>query len=228
MSYKDKREKPDEHEKHGRERWIIPYADLVTLLLALFVVLYAAADRERARAIARAISAQFSDTVPTPETANTSNGVLPGGATLLKEKAALERAFATNQKLKESVSIKQNEKGIIVSLAEAGFFNSGDAKVREEALSVIDSISDSLKDSNALIRVEGHTDSTPISTPLYPSNWELSSARASAVLARMISRGVEPKRLSVAGYGDINPVGDNNTVEGRALNRRVDIVILNN
>lgn len=226
MGYK-KKETPDEHEHYGSERWIIPYADLVTLLLALFIVLYAAADRERAAQIAKSISAQFSDTVSRPEP-NVGNGVLPGGTSLLEEQTALDTTFASNQKLRERARMSQNEKGIVISLAEAGFFDSGDAKVRDDALPLIDSIADSLQNSRALIRVEGHTDSTPISTPRYPSNWELSSARASAVLAKMISRGVQPSRLSVAGYGDINPVADNNTTEGRALNRRVDIVILKN
>lgn len=226
-NYKKKQETPDGHEKHGRERWIIPYADLVTLLLALFVILYAAADRERARIIANSISAQFSDTIPNPDS-NADKGVLPGGDSLLAEKNSLQKAFDSNQALRERARMTQNEKGIVISLAEAGFFNSGDAKVRDDALPLIDSITDSLRGSHALIRIEGHTDSAPISTPIYPSNWELSSARASAVLARIISRGVEPKRLSVAGYGDTNPIADNNTQEGRALNRRVDIVILKN
>jgi chemotaxis protein MotB len=98
--------------------------------------------------------------------------------------------------------------------------------VREDARSLIEAMVDALKDSQAQLRLEGHTDSTPIATSRYPSNWELSSARASVVLAQFIARGISPARLSLAGYAGERPIASNDTLEGRALNRRVDLVIL--
>src|SRR5581483_8218047 len=95
-----------------------------------------------------------------------------------------------------------------------------------DAHALIDTLADTLKGTQTLIRVEGHTDSVPIATARYPSNWELSSARASAVLAQLTRRGIAPARLSVAGYASEQPIADNSTPEGRALNRRVDLVIL--
>jgi chemotaxis protein MotB len=98
--------------------------------------------------------------------------------------------------------------------------------VREEAGALLDELADTLRDEHTLLRIEGHTDSTPIFTARYPSNWELSSARAAAVLTRLAARGISSARLSLAGYAGERPVADNSTLEGRALNRRVDLVIL--
>ncbi|HQU86761.1 MAG TPA: flagellar motor protein MotB, partial [Pyrinomonadaceae bacterium] len=150
-----------------RDRWMISYADLVTLLLALFIVLYAASDRERARAIADSFSTQ----------ATGGNGVLPGGDTVKDQARLLD-----NPILSEHTKIKQTEKGLIVSLVEAGVFAPGEATINPEAEGVITALADSLKNENIPIRVEGHTDSKPISNAKYSSNWELSTARAAAVL----------------------------------------------
>lgn len=213
-------------EEHQQQRWLVSYADLVTLLLALFVVLYAAADRDRAREVAAAVSQQFG-TVPAG-----GDGVLPGasqiipGDSLAGERRKLESAFATNDALRTRARLNVTERGLIVSLAEAGFFAEGESEVRTDALPVLEALVASLADSTALMRIEGHTDATPIATARYPSNWELSAARASAVLAYFAARGHLASRLSVAGYAGERPVADNSTPEGRALNRRVDLVVL--
>lgn len=209
----------------GRDRWLISYADLVTLLFALFVVLFAAADHERARLIAHSIATQFGDTETSSQEIR-GNSVLPGTDSLTKEQAAVNRAFANNQTLMASARVTRTERGLVVSLAEAGFFAPGDAGLRDDALALIDDLADALRESEAQLRVEGHTDSTPINNARYHSNWELSTARASSVLARLLVRGIPSARLSVAGYADERPVADNSTPEGRALNRRVDLVIL--
>ncbi|MBS1809334.1 MAG: OmpA family protein [Acidobacteria bacterium] len=212
-------ESPEPH-----ERWLISYADLVTLLFTLFVVLYAAADHERASKVAAAVS----DVVSTrqalgrqlsPEVAPNDNGILAA-------RTAMEKAFAANPVLRARARILGGQEGFVVSMAEAGFFAPGEANVRDDARPLIETMADVLKDSDAQLRVEGHTDSTPIATARYPSNWELSSARASFVLAQFIARGVPASRLSLAGYAGERPIADNNTAEGRALNRRVDLVIL--
>jgi chemotaxis protein MotB len=208
-----------------RDRWLISYADLVTLLFALFVVLYAAADHDRARAVASAIALEFGEAQVAPD-GQSGRGVLPGSDSLVNARAAIERAFAANGVLRERARIATTERGLVVSLAEAGFFAPGEAALREDALALIDALADSLRETSAPLRIEGHTDSTPISTARFPSNWELSTARATAVFARLIARGLPSAQLSIAGYADEKPIADNATPEGRALNRRVDIVIL--
>lgn len=211
----------------SRDRWLISYADLATLLFALFVVLYAAANHERARAIASAIATQLGEAHPSSQALTDGGpGILNGADSMEATHKAIERTLAANQALGARARIIKTERGLIVSLAEAGFFPSGEATMREDALPLVDALADSLADSNLLLRVEGHTDTTPISTSRYPSNWELSAARASAVLGRLVKRGIAPSRLSVAGYAGERPVADNSTSEGRALNRRVDLVIL--
>lgn len=195
-----------------RDRWMISYADLVTLLLALFIVMYAASDRQRAKIIADSFSTQ----------ATGGNGVLPGGETVKDQARLLD-----NPILSERTKIKQTEKGLIVSLVEAGVFSPGEAAINPEAEVVITALAESLKDETTPIRVEGHTDSKPISTAKYSSNWELSTARAASVLQMLVEKGISPERLSAAGYGGFQPVADNETPEGRTQNRRVDVVILN-
>ena len=206
-----------ENESQSRDRWLISYADLVTLLLALFIVMYAASDKERARQIAQSFSGQ-----------NTGgNGILPGNESEKDERAKFERKLLENPVLMQKTKMRQTKVGLIVSLSEAGFFAPGEASINSEAEAVINTLAESLQTSGAQIRIEGHTDSTPISNARYPSNWELSTARSSSVLARFIERGIAPEKLAAAGYGGFQPVADNATVEGRAQNRRVDVVILN-
>lgn len=208
-----RRRKSIETESRHNDRWLLSYADLVTLLLALFIVLYAASDRERAQKIASSFASQ-----------NTSgDGILPGNdADKTTEVKILE-----NPVLMQKTKMRQTSRGLIISLSEAGFFAAGEASVSADAETVIKTLAETLKDTQTPIRVEGHTDSTPISSPRYPSNWELSTARASSVLARLLENGIAPERLSAAGYGGFQPVADNATIEGRAQNRRVDIVVLN-
>lgn len=205
--------KPSDTENRHNDRWLLSYADLITLLLALFIVLYAASDRERARGIAQSFSAL--DT--------RGDGILPANDT----SNDTERRMLENPVLAQKTKMSRTARGFTISISEAGFFAPGDATARPEVESIIDEIAAPLKDSGALISVEGHTDSTPISNSQYPSNWELSTARASSVLMLLLDCGIAPERLSAAGYGGFRPSADNSTVEGRAMNRRVDIVVLN-
>jgi chemotaxis protein MotB len=210
-----------------RDRWLISYADLMTLLFSLFVLLYAAADHERARAVAEVLGGQISGTqVATGAKSPGGTGVLPGGNSIVEARVAIERTLASNETLRARARVTTTERGLVVSLAEAGFFAPGEAVVREDARALIDTLAETLRGTQSLIRVEGHTDSVPIATARYPSNWELSSARASMVLAQLVAHGIAPARLAVAGYASEQPVADNSTPEGRALNRRVDLVIL--
>src|SRR5262249_38399820 len=123
----------------GHDRWLISYADLVTLLFALFVVLFAAADHERARAISHSLAAEFGE-AETAAPVNQNNGILPGAAKLTEEEAAINRALASNPTLGASAHVKRTDHGLVISLAEAGFFAPGGAALREDALSLIDSL----------------------------------------------------------------------------------------
>lgn len=203
-------------EHANRDRWLISYADLVTLLLALFIVMYAASDREKARQIAASFTAQ-----------NTGEGILPEHAAEKPSESATVKVLQENAVLLQKTKMQQTSRGFVISLAEAGFFAPGEAIVGAETETVIQSIADSIKDKDIQLRVEGHTDSVPISNAKYSSNWELSTARAASVLQKLIERGIAPEKLSAAGYGGFQPVADNASPEGRAQNRRVDIVILN-
>lgn len=238
------KKKHAEHVNH--ERWLVSWADLLTLLFAFFVVMFASSssDKKKAAKMAAAMQTAFQQpgvfdahakTPPLTEGAGTSSGdpkplELPietpdaskeqDSATLKQMKAAI--ADAARQHL---VTIRTTEEGTTLSLDSAGFFDSGSADVKADALPVLRRIASSLP--NGAIRVEGHTDNQPIHTARFRSNWELSTARAAAIAQVLMMQGTNsPANFSLAGYGEFHPVAGNNTVEGRAANRRVDIVLL--
>lgn len=213
-----------ETEHAPRDRWLVSYADLVTLLLALFIVLYAASDHKRAVKIVSAMAAQFNESAQ-PQSAN-SNGNLLGSDSLVGIQASFDRALAGKKDLRDRTRISLTERGLVVSLTEAGFFAPGENEMRSDALPLLDALADVLNSNSLHVRIEGHTDSSPISTARFPSNWELSSARATTVLSLLLKRGIPSNRLSIGGYAGERPIADNSTAEGRALNRRVDIVVL--
>lgn len=213
-----RKRRPIHSEAESRDRWLISYADLVTLLLALFIVMYAASDYERAHKIATSFVA---------ENSSSGNGILPGSALEENERAKFNETLTNDPALMQSAKVRQTKSGLIISFSEAGVFAPGDASLGEAAQGLLKNLAEKLKANNSLIRVEGHTDSVPISNAKYSSNWELSTARAANVLQKLVENGIAPERLSAAGYGGFQPVADNSTAEGRAQNRRVDVVILN-
>jgi chemotaxis protein MotB len=206
-----------QNEGESRDRWLISYADLVTLLLALFIVMYAASDSERAKAVAQSFSGQSA----------AGDGILIADDGKRAEKSSSEIKVLENSVLLQKTKMTQTERGLVISLSEAGFFAPGDATVSIQAKDVIKSLAESIQNSQIPIRVEGHTDSTPISNARYGSNWELSTTRAANVLQELVENGITPERLSASGYGGFQPIAENATPEGRSQNRRVDIVILN-
>jgi len=203
-------------EEETKDRWLISYADLMTLLLALFIVMYAANDKKRAAEIAESFDGQTIS----------GKGILPGAKTLETSEKNAPLNLLKNPILIEKTTIRKTKRGVVVSLSEAGFFASGNAVIDKKAGDIIALVAKSIRNDDSLIRIEGHTDSAPISTAQYSSNWELSTARASSVLRKLIELGIKPKRLSAAGYGGFQPIAKNETPAGRAQNRRVDIVIL--
>lgn len=215
------------------DRWLLTYADLITLLLALFIVMYSMShvDAKRFGRVSQALS-----------------GILGGRSS----KALLERQFDDDEgsgplritrlfSMRRSFEAKAFEKGIdekkyetelserglIIHIMESALFASGEAKLSPNALDLLDIVAAELKGIPNHIRVEGHTDNTPISNGRFPSNWELSSARSTEVVKYLIdTHRISGKVISALGYGSFRPIRPNNTIENRAKNRRVDIVIM--
>ncbi|HUB82527.1 MAG TPA: flagellar motor protein MotB [Bryobacteraceae bacterium] len=240
------------HENH--ERWLVSYADFITLLFAFFVVMFAStqADKSKARAVSESVKdalehGQFSNTLSTvlgrgkhensrpaanPERAKVSDnlppqkGPLPPPADLAKSLATLQRGLGSQVKAGE-IGLKLEGRGLVVSLREATFFASGDDTISPGSEPILAKIAAEVQDFGNPIRLEGHTDSQPIHNSRFRSNWELSVARSIAMLELLERKfGIAPERLSVAGYAENAPVESNDTEEGRARNRRVDLVIL--
>ena len=159
-----------------------------------------------------------------------SNGGEDGKETALdisQLRSELERALATQIDRKEAVLHVERD-GLVVTLREFGFFDSGSADMKPSAKAAFDRVAAILRAHSCAVRVEGHTDNVPIHTAEFASNWELSTARASRLVRSLIeTHGISPALLSAAGYAEFRPASDNSTIQGRASNRRVDLVILN-
>lgn len=254
-----KKKKHAEHVNH--ERWLVSYADFITLLFAFFVVMFAAsnADEKKAGQVAQAVQTAFHDLavfsptgkvvplydeggLPSKEASvlgnahsafDTTQVITPvnkkgegEGGEMSEVKTQLE-SMLKEELARNTVRFTQDSRGLTISLAEAGFFTPGSAVMHPNALLVIDRIASTVRPLTFNLRVEGHTDNTPIHTAQFPSNWELSTARATFLLQYLISRAnIPPARLSAVGYGEYRSVASNETGEGRASNRRVDLVVL--
>ena len=241
------------HEDHVDESWLIPYADILTLLLALFIVLFAASevDSNKFEAIAKSFNSAMQggtgvlehDAVvdPIDET-----GQIPKiGETESKEEVQKEMTAEQDQRelediqktieryiqekgLSPKLQTELTKQGLLVTITEGVLFHPGNAEVVGEARTIATEISKMVvSDPPRQIVIEGHTDNTPIQTAIYPSNWELSSARAINFMKILLeNENLDPKKFSATGYGEYQPVDTNDTLEGRAKNRRVEILIL--
>lgn len=202
------------HSKDYINRWVVSYADLVTMLLALFMVLFAVSQnvtKYQAKMIAE-------------HHLNVPENLAVEQVEQLEELKAL---FSENISQNKNITYLKEKRGLVIRLNNSVLFDEGSAIIKSEALKTIDEIIDTISKIDNNVLVEGHTDSTPISNAKYPSNWELSTARATNIIAYMLkSKKIEPKRLSAVGYGEYMPVADNTSIGGRLLNRRVDIIIL--
>jgi chemotaxis protein MotB len=238
-----KRRRNTAHSNH--ERWLVSYADFITLLFAFFVVLYASAqvDKHKAGKLAEAIEDGFQDLgafsaankrAPSAGGGLTGNSVqatkpssiTPDPQEVERLRGELEQSLAAEIAHKE-VSIHLGPDGLVLSLREIGFFNSGSAQMRPEAQETFARIVKVLGERPYRLRIEGHTDDVPIHNARFASNWELSTARATEVVRLLaMQNGFRPENLSAAGYAEFHPAGDNTTDEGRQANRRVDVVVL--
>lgn len=234
------------------ERWLISYADFITLLFGLFVVMYAfaRADHKKQVEVSVGIDTAFKslgifpgasrDPSKGSAQSGTEGAVMPMNIVMGEDVLApaqvkddLERIRRdlqqrlSNQVAQHTVSLRMGRDGLVISLREAGFFDSGSAIPHPEALTTLRQVAASLGQTPYDLRIEGHTDNTPIHTGHFDSNWELSAARATGIARILLNLHVlTPDRLSAAGYAEFHPVDSNATPEGRANNRRVDLVIL--
>lgn len=217
----------------GHDRWLVSYADLVTLLLAMFTTLYAASVLDASKRDPLAESLRHAMATPTASAPVENQPAVVPPAELVKRFAAFEELKARlSSELDDAVRAQRLEittdgRGLVISLPEKATFPIGSADVTSDARTLIGRVASTVAPLSNLIRVEGHTDDVPIKTPRFASNWELSTARASAVVAYLIqSSGVDPSRLSASGYGEFHPRVPNTSPENRARNRRIDLVVL--
>jgi chemotaxis protein MotB len=257
-----RKKKPEEHVNH--ERWLVSYADFITLLFAFFTSLYAIStvDAQKMGKMVFSTRAAFdvnffpSDkpvlggSPPPVDQARNQQYRIDGTKSMnslitpmqkeklfdtpdkkispqtVKELMQDLRIYIANAELEKMVRVKGTDKLLVVSLSEAAFFNSGESELRPESIHLLNSVGEKLLKFTLQIRVEGHTDNVPIHTDKFPSNWELSAARASTVVRHFIDEfAYPPDLLSAAGYASYRPIATNNTAEGRTQNRRIDIVL---
>jgi chemotaxis protein MotB len=282
-----------EHEKEpNHERWLVSYADFITLLFAVFVTLYAMSytDKQKVEQVIASYNAAFGmtksgsaptfnviqsnemmpvpgivpekrrrmtvpesgelgkkeeekkkaeeeakkkqqqeeavDDIPPPDPKKEANKVRADNKEFqqIKEKIS---AYLKEKGAEQNVKLTVDQRGLVISLKDTEFFDSGSAAVRGESKPLLRDIAAAIDNYTNSIRIEGHTDNVPIKTSAFPSNWELSTARATNIVQYLVGTlAFSPEKLSAIGYGEYRPIADNSTPEGRQKNRRVDIVIL--
>jgi chemotaxis protein MotB len=241
------RKKKHEHVNH--ERWLVSYADFITLLFAFFVVLFASsqADKKKQVEIAAAMQSAFTplgsfeahSKIPPLVNGSAAANFTPAPLSLPLPSAPTETAEETEAHLNKllaqqvaagqippgSVTMHITAEGLVISLHEAGFFPSGSADVRPSSIPMLQRLAATLPPGP--LRVEGHTDNMPIHTAQFATNWELSTARSIAIARLLLDQHrIDPVNLSVAGYAEFHPAASNATEQGRTQNRRVDIILL--
>ncbi len=236
----------EEHEGMGSEsggmmRWLITYADLITLLLAFFIILYAINRTQQIKfsLVAQALANQFDSKSivgqglgPSVITQNSGISTLAAQKQQLQSLSHLQNRIQSAIRsvgLTQEVSVHSNARGVEVSLSASTLFASGSARLSPGAVILLDRVGGALASVPNDVEVVGYTDSTPIRTALYPSNWQLSAMRAANVVY-VLSRvpHINPQRLSLSGFGRYHPVATNRTAVGRSENRRVNILVLRN
>jgi len=232
------KKKHEEHENH--ERWLVSYADFITLLFAFFVVMYSisSVNEGRFRTVSESIKAALNPIVspavtPTPFQVGNNRPTTIVPNMIPSRDMAMRRLQQTLKSLPvpirpEAVQVTEpGDSTIVLSLPELVLFESGAATLRAEALPFLQALAEALIELDRQVKVQGHTDNVPMRSAQFPSNWELSAIRAVMVVRALGELyGVPSPNLSAVGYADSRPVADNQTPENRAKNRRVEIVVL--
>lgn len=230
-----RRRRPEEEDK--LERWMVSYADFITLLFAFFVVMYAISivNEGNYRVLSESLEKAFKDQqevvqrVPEPiqvgEVPRTLAPSILEAARLGEAADRIEEVLAPYIE-EELVEVERNEFWIAVEMKSGILFASGSAELSAEADPILAKLAEIVREMpDNPIYIEGHTDNVPIQTAEFPSNWELSAARATSVVRRLIQSGIGPQRMAAVGYGEHHPVADNSTEAGRYRNRRVVLVL---
>ena len=207
-------------------RWVVSYADFVTMLLALFMVMYAVTqiDNQKLNSfqdkMAKTFSGNSNAEYVTKYQANSVQTNPYGTETI-------EKLFKDNLSQTKSIDLVNDPRGLIIRVNSNKIFDEGSATIKPPAKETITEIVKVLTKIDNPVIIEGHTDSVPIKNAKFPSNWELSTARATNIISFVMKTGkISPKRLCAVGYGEYMPIGDNTSISGRMLNRRVDIIVL--
>ncbi len=249
-----RKKKPEEHVNH--ERWLVSYADFITLLFAFFVVMYSisSVNEGKYRVLSDSISSAFNPSeaglpiklnnplkapivsraaMSSQDSSDTQSLSAYGGVEASRKDKINLRKIASRISKDLSplidnkfVKVKKNDLWIEIEIKSSVLFGSGRASLQAKARPVLRDVAKVLSDFNNQIQVEGFTDNVPIDTEDFQSNWELSAARAANVVHLFSRAGVKPSRLSAVGYGEFKPIADNNTAKGRQANRRVKIIVL--
>jgi chemotaxis protein MotB len=247
-----RKKRQPEHENH--ERWMVSYADFITLMFAFFVVMFATSQTDKARAqqvsdsvkqaldkggVSAAVHEILGGTVDEKGKGNAQMKG-PGGSqktNVTTQQVVLAELLPSLQYLDKElqaeikdgkIEIHLEPRGLVLSLRQATFFPSGEDAIDPKTYSIVEKIADTIRQLPNSVRLEGHTDSVPIHTARFHSNWELSAARSIAMMELLTGQfAIPPQRMAIAGYADTAPLDSNDTPEGRAHNRRVDVVILN-
>jgi chemotaxis protein MotB len=222
----------DEHE--NLERWLLTYSDLITLLLAFFIIMYSISqvDLNKFKRVTDALNVVLDGSQKEQQAGwgnSLSDGKIrhrdPKGDLLALQKSIDE--IAKKMQMGLDVSTQLQKRGLVIHLSESAFFDLGKADLKPQAMQIFDLLAVELLKIHNQTRIEGHTDNLPINTPKFPSNWELSTARATNCLRYLVEKhNFPPERISALGYAEYRPIATNSTVEGRNKNRRVDIVVL--
>lgn len=243
-----------EEEKENHERWLVSYADFITLLFAFFVVMYAisSVNEGKYRVVSNALNVAFKNVAITNNAGGAAPVVVVQGPPPLpvrpsvsrQEKVAEQKKVEQRKKMKNvadeikdtlqpliaqgKVKLLETSRGVTVEINDSILFSPGQAALQAASVNAMRAIASVLARADFPITIEGHTDNIPIATTQFPSNWELSAVRATTVLRLFNEGGVGAERLTAIGYGDTRPVETNTTIEGRARNRRVSILIDSN
>ncbi|WP_148716613.1 flagellar motor protein MotD [Chitinolyticbacter meiyuanensis] len=242
-----RRRREEEHENH--ERWLVSYADFITLLFAFFVVMYAISSinegkyRVLSDSLVNAFRNDPAADIATIKYDHADNSPKKPIATLrvtpapaspaLEEEAKRMRGMAGNLRATlgpmiedGKVRVTQSKRGIAVEISDSVLFQTAKAELQPNSINALSAVAKLIRDTDNLVQVEGHTDNQPIASPQFPSNWELSAARAASVVRLFAGEGVAPQRMVAIGYGEYRPVEPNDSPDQRTRNRRVTLNIL--
>ncbi|CUH96280.1 hypothetical protein P22_2370 [Propionispora sp. 2/2-37] len=245
-----KKHHAQQHEEHMDETWLIPYADLLTLLLAVFIVLFASSqiDQKKFEQISKSMSVAFGSGSPAifdsmrvdpqssddPSAADSlaksaqEQAYVEESAQLMRTKQILDKYIQDNGLTNELQTILTDE-GLLIRIKDNALFPSGSADLLPDSRRTGGEIAKMLLPLSQKIIVSGHTDNVPINTGAFPSNWDLSTKRAVNFVKFLLSQEkIDPGRFSATGHGEFRPVASNDTEEGRAQNRRVEVLIARN